>query len=253
MQIEKRLKNYYKRWNINLGYEEEFLKFKNRLIDVINRFAGDYLAENPSVDKYFLESINLEKGGKPHVRVAKPRLSVISESFNSRRLDDYTNPGSGDTHVYRCIDACETPQELALVVQILFWALESKCHDARDMALEIAQVIRKISILTPSASFTVYRRGNQYTVYPNVDPFIDEGVIDLTLSMLEDYPSVAKPFERALVIHLSGKASQYRNLLDDLRFSLEQLLKIVLKNQKSLENQKDELLPGSRTKVYTSR
>ena len=32
-----------------------------------------------------------------------------------------------------------------------------------------------------------------------------------------------------------------RNLLDDLRFSLEVLVKAILKNSKSLENQKAEL------------
>ena len=33
MDIEKRLMEYYKRWNIEFSYEEQFEKFKNRVID----------------------------------------------------------------------------------------------------------------------------------------------------------------------------------------------------------------------------
>jgi ubiquinone biosynthesis protein UbiJ len=40
---------------------------------------------------------------------------------------------------------------------------------------------------------------------------------------------------------LRGDSAYYRNILDDLRFSLEQLLKSLLRNDKSLENQKDIL------------
>ena len=41
---------------------------------------------------------------------------------------------------------------------------------------------------------------------------------------------------------LEKNTSRYRNLLDELRFALEQLLKNVLANSKSLENQKPFIL-----------
>lgn len=68
MQIEKRLKNHYKRWNIDFSYEEQFLNFKNRLITLLDKSMGDYLAVNPNIDKYFIEVFNIHKADEPIVR-----------------------------------------------------------------------------------------------------------------------------------------------------------------------------------------
>jgi hypothetical protein len=59
---------------------------------------------------------------------------------------------------------------------------------------------------------------------------------------LSKYPEVLKPFESALKLYMAKDPNQYRNMLDNLRFALEQMLRSVLSNQKSLENQKEEFL-----------
>lgn len=256
MQIEKRLRNHYKRWNINLNYEEEFLKFKNRLIDVINRSIGDYLTENPDVDKRFFEIFNLDKADKPYVKKAQPRYKnepLMQAAIKHLQPESYTEKGFGDTYAYRCIDSCETLQDLAKVLQFFFWALEVNCDEIQARASKIVEEIKRISALTPSASFAVHKRGKQFIVYPSGDQFLDRGIIDCTLSGLEDYPEVAEHFEKALGIYLRGETSQYRNLLDNLRFALEQLLKRVFGNQKSLENQKTNLLPWLKDKGLHSQ
>jgi hypothetical protein len=66
-------------------------------------------------------------------------------------------------------------------------------------------------------------------------------IIDFVLEGIERYPKADKPFSQALSKFLRGDRTHYRNILDDLRFSLEQLLKSLLSNDKSLENQKDIL------------
>lgn len=259
MQIEKRLRNHHRRWNTNLNYEEEFLKFKNRLIDVINRLIGDYLTENSDVDKHFFEIFNLDKGDKPYVKKAEPRYKnpltepFMQDAIKSFQPVSYTDKGFGDTHVYRCVDSCETLQDLAKAFQFIFWALEANYDETQARTLEIVKEIKRLSVLTPSASFAVHKRGKQFIVYPSGDQFLDRGIIDCTLSGLEDYPEVAEHFEKALGIYLRGETSQYRNLLDNLRFALEQLLKKVLGNQKSLENQKTHLLPWLKDKGLHSQ
>jgi hypothetical protein len=246
MQIEKRMRNHYRRWNIDLNYEEEFLKFKNRLISVINKLIGDYLTENPDVDKHFFEIFNLDKADKPYIKkqvpIYKPILTEpIAYVIKNLQPPSYTERGFGDTYLYKCVNGCETLQDLAKVIQFLFWALEVNHNETQARASEIVKEIKRLSVLTPSASFSVYKRGKQFIVYPSGDQFLDRGIIDCTLSELENYPEVAKSFERALNIYLRGETSQYRNLLDELRFALEQLLKKVLKNQTPLEKQKKEL------------
>lgn len=259
MQIEKRLRNHYRRWNIDLNYEEEFLKFKNRLIGVIDKLIGSYLIENPDVDKYFFEIFNIDKADKPCVKKAEPRYkSPLTEPSMQNAIKhlqpvSYTERGFGDTYVYKCVDDCKTLQNLATALQFLFWALEVNYDETQARASEIVKEIKRLSVLTPSASFAVHKRDKQFIVYRSGDQFLDRGIIDWTLSGLEDYPKVAKYFEQALRIHLRGETSQYRSLLDNLRFALEQLLKKILGNQKSLENQKTHLLTWLKDKGLHSQ
>ena len=60
-----------------------------------------------------------------------------------------------------------------------------------------------------------------------------------TKEWLDDYPKAKKHYEDAL--NKKNNDIYTRNLLDDLRCSLEALVKAILKNSKSLENQKAEL------------
>lgn len=64
-------------------------------------------------------------------------------------------------------------------------------------------------------------------------------IIVETKHWLEEYPKALESFNNA-VIKFNGKIFQ-RNMLDDLRLSLELFLKSVLNNEKSLENQKQFL------------
>ena len=68
MQIEKRLKNHYQRWNIEFSYEEEFLKFKNRLVSILDKLIGNYIVFNLDVDKSFFETFKLHKADDPYVK-----------------------------------------------------------------------------------------------------------------------------------------------------------------------------------------
>lgn len=239
MQIENRLKNHYRRWNINFSYEEEFEKFKNRVIVILNNLVSSHLLLNPEVDKHFLKIFNLENADKPSVK--KSKLFAKQDPFISdvlaplRPSYQSTEKGFGDTYVYSCINDCETLQKLATVLQILFWSLED--DTTQELLSEIAREIKNVSVLTPSASFQIFRKGKQVIIYPSGEQFLDKGIIDFVLSGLEDYPIAAKHFEQALKAYQSGDTSQYRNLLDNLRFALEQLLKKIFDNEKPLEKQ----------------
>ncbi len=226
MQIEKRLKNHYKRWNIEFSYEEEFLKFKNRLVRIIDKLIGVELLLNSDVDKDFIEIFNFHQAHEPYVNTY----------YNEEDFFDL------DTKILRYIKDCKNTQELATVLQFMFWALE-KNDETQNLVLQIVKEIRRLSPLTPSAAFQIYKKGKQVIIYPYGDEFLDIGIIDCVLSGLEDYPKVAEPFEKALKIYQSGEISLYRNLLDNLRFALEQLCRQILNNEKqSLENLKPSLL-----------
>ncbi len=82
----------------------------------------------------------------------------------------------------------------------------------------------------------VTRYGELSTV---TDSDINETLIEETIHWLSDYKDSLKLYEEALQ-KFQNKIFE-RNLLDDLRLSLELLLKSVLGNEKSLENQLGEI------------
>jgi tetratricopeptide (TPR) repeat protein len=262
MQIERRLMNHYRRWNLDLDSEKEFEKFKSRLIEVLDRLFGDYLTKQTDIDVRFREIYDLNKAEEPKVKKSQPiykegslmnmvgATEAISKAF---RPVSYTEKGFGDTYVYRSVKDCENIGNLATVIQIFFWTLETRFDEIKHLYPKMLEEVKRISVLTPKASFTVCKRGKQLIVYPSGDLFLDKGIIDCTLAGLEDYPEATKTFEEALRIYLNRQTSQYRNLLDNLRFSLEQLLKNILKNEKSLENQKSYLLPWLRERGLHSQ
>ncbi|NQT24790.1 hypothetical protein HQ585_05515 [candidate division KSB1 bacterium] len=75
----------------------------------------------------------------------------------------------------------------------------------------------------------------RYSEFGNTDSEVSEALIEETRHWLADYPDSLKVYEDALA-KFAGNIFQ-RNTLDDLRLSLEILLKKLLGNEKSLENQ----------------
>lgn len=64
---------------------------------------------------------------------------------------------------------------------------------------------------------------------------VDQADLERTLHWLGPFPTALAPYQQAIEKHANGMF--LRNVLDDLRLSLELLVRAVLKNEKSLENQ----------------
>lgn len=84
-----------------------------------------------------------------------------------------------------------------------------------------------ISNLNPEFDFEILR------------PQLNTDLIHENLIKLSDYPEAAKLYQSAL--DKLNEGINERNILDDLRLSYELLLKAILSNNKSLENQDVEL------------
>jgi hypothetical protein len=247
--LHSRLRNHYARWNIRLSEPEEFAKFKNRLLTALNDELEDFLLTYKEVDNDFKAIIQAERAEIPKIR--KSQLYVQSEAIGLGSGSNLatalsrikcTNPGFGDTAVYREFEATTETRELATATQILFWALERSSEvESTELSTKLAQKINDAGRMSKGTAFRVSTRGKQAVVRPNGDPFLDAMIIDCVLEGIERYPKADKPFRQALSKFLHGDRAHYRNILDDLRFSLEQLLKSLLSNDKSLENQKDFL------------
>lgn len=76
--------------------------------------------------------------------------------------------------------------------------------------------------------------------YSHLDPKdtaseVNDALVEETKHWLKDFPAALALYSQALEKHAHGAFN--RNVLDDLRLSLEVLLKTLLQNDKSLENQ----------------
>ena len=68
---------------------------------------------------------------------------------------------------------------------------------------------------------------------------VDTKIIAKTRHWLDSYPRAQRAYEQAIEKFENGEYQ--RNTLDDMRFSLEMLVKDLLKNERSLENNKNDL------------
>lgn len=107
---------------------------------------------------------------------------------------------------------------------------------------ECSRNMQEVLDLSPTVMAQVTFHDGKATLYPTGVKLLDEALIEDTLPWLAQYPAVSKPFHDALRCYLQKDPNQYRSMLDNLRFSIEQMLRSVLNNEKSLENQKEEFL-----------
>jgi hypothetical protein len=230
--LERRLKNHYKRWNIDLEQREQLDQLKNRILLITDDLIGHFFADDVEADEEFVFALGID----PEIRESYYK---IEDLFGSVRA-------FGCTHVYRAIRKAEDLGRLATVLQVMFMVLEqyeSEDHSIEDSLIkELAGRIQDAAKLTPSLGLRIAVRDRSVTFYPAGAELLDQRVVDDVFGWLKDYPSVEKPFERAMKTVMRGDRDNYRSLFDDLRLALEQLLRQVLGNKKSFENQEQPLL-----------
>lgn len=236
MDIRRRLENHYRRWNIRFDQEEQFTQLRNRVRSVLASTIGQSIAENTRIDKEFAEILGEDVGVPEYVTFPSSTMRSL-EVVQGRR-----KKALGATRVCEALDNSEDLKELVTVLQVVFFLLEK--YDYKTSSINaVVKRLRGVTELTPQIEFRIARRNKSVTVYPAGVKVLDDGIVNDVLDWLSNYPEVAKPFERALKIYMKGEKQSYRNLFDDLRLALEQLLRQVLGNTKSLENQQTELLP----------
>jgi hypothetical protein len=130
------------------------------------------------------------------------------------------------------------PSFLALF-QMFLWAMEDADSTHREDVVTMLSLAQRYS---PGIDFGIARRGDTVTLYPQGAPELDKALVEEPMEWLAHHPRVAEQFGQALRIVLAKDEDNYRGALDNLRWSLEQLLKALLGNRKSLDNQSEPLL-----------
>jgi len=136
------------------------------------------------------------------------------------------------------IMSAENPDELREILNNFAQVLSSFHPEAvTPLCASIVNAIKS----SPGIQMEVAPGGNGFQVISSGASLLDIEVVNPSLAWLSVYPEVLQHYEAALKIHNRKDADSYRNLLDDLRWALEQLLRSILNNQVRLEEQAKHL------------
>lgn len=239
MKGRNRLIQHRCRWKLAPTDGDEIEAFRNRLISALDDAIGLCIVEDDWLDKRFAQLLGLRH----------PTLSS-SQDILLREVTVGTGKRFAETLICEELSGSKTLGAVAEVIQVVFWVFGDMLQsDLTDDQREEAQVwlddlvynVQEAVDLSPDIDIKLVRRGNSVTLYPGGAKALDEATVEDVLGFLGRSPRVAEKFEHVLRTYLGKNPKQARTLLDDLRFCLEQLVRDILKNRKSLENQKAQL------------
>lgn len=208
------IRDFWSQWQHEPNPTQEFKRFRIRMTEVAMQLWEDYFQRKDYDDR-------------------RKRLAIISGTSCG------TSPFFQQSGFAGLLTEAKTLFEVATALQYLLWTLERVSEGGFEDCCRVFQNAIEIS---PTIMIRLVRRGKTAILYPSGARLLDEAVVETNLIWLARYPSVLKPFEEALKLYMAKDPKQYRSMLDSLRFALEQMVRVVLNNQRSLENQKEEFL-----------
>ncbi len=208
------IREFWSHWQHEPNPTQEFKKFRTRVTEVVRTLWHEDFESDPYKSR-------------------RERFAVVSGTSRS------SYPYFDQSGLGALLNEAKTVFEVADALQYLLWTLETESQSSFDYR---CRQLQEAIELSPTIPIRLVRHGKKATLYPSGARLLDEAVVESNLIWLARYPSVLKPFEEALKLYMSKDPKQYRSMLDNLRFALEQMVRTVLNNQKSLENQKDEFL-----------
>lgn len=212
-EIILRQKDFARRWNI---FESgNYKAFKNRIIVIFDGI---------SFDSFWMP------------RFEREIFYQIGQSYVDQNYLPYSFSFSR-TSLYKLIsnlDMSQTSHQIFLI-NLLESVLNTKYN------IGVADVAKKISeaLVLSAIDIEIYKRGSEYLFYPSGAEVLDAKLINDNLNWLESYPKAREKMHLAL--SLQQRKGQPRQIIDNMRLSLELFLKQYLNNEKSLENQKEIL------------
>jgi hypothetical protein len=216
-----RRSSFNSRFDVLESDQERLRQFKNRTLNTIDRILGAKILWNRELEREYLYLL-----GKPCPTTSNSIPAVLA------LLNNATDFAQSAT--YRCLD-----QEGSLIEYCHcldgFFHLPLSQADLQGLYDGFAQ-----DLMLSSVPMRITHRGSHYGFYPRGPRVLDENVIDVDMEWLSDYPKALTAFKNALA--QSSDSSKQREMLDSLRLSLENCLRQLLGNGKSLEKNKDPLL-----------
>lgn len=214
----KTKQNFAKRWNIEIEDNHFYERCINIVSNIIN--SGNDFKSLSYEAHLIIGKIYTQKYITPSFQ---NMLAFKGEEFNFGTTELYytLKELSNDNNLIKFLEAIEF---------IINFYEKSKNNEIIEEFNDAAYLSNKPIRLHYDTSYKFY--------HSNIEIF-DKKLIDDVLDFLKDYPKAHKELSEALKMFINKKS--YRDIVDKTRLALEIFLKQLLKNKKSLENQKDIL------------
>jgi len=145
--------------------------------------------------------------------------------------------------IYESIAKTKGVFELAYLLQVLFNILK---HFVNYQGMkELKMILLKVLDITSNPPFFLDTdiENGEINIYKGGARLLDDNLVNDSLHWLSKYPEVRRLFANALRNFSKDNLTDEdaRSIYEDLRASLEKLIKLILGNSKNLENNKNEI------------
>lgn len=213
-----KIRNFYKRWNIDFTENERWQDFKNRALNAYETHIGRTLFVRENAETEFSKIIG------------RHTKSVRNYWDDNIMFDS----SLAKSPTYNYLHDESDIKKFVFGIQAVFWMQTIEWESKNLFLVDIKEAIEVTGV-----PIEIAKQGNEIFFYPAGAKLLDEKLINDNLDWLSKYPNSYQLFKDALLsVGVKGKE---RHVIDNLRLSLELLIKAIMNNNKSLENQKSEL------------
>ncbi|MBR3888659.1 MAG: hypothetical protein IKJ32_06130 [Clostridia bacterium] len=232
--MEKELKELMKRFDIAYTNDENEEKFRNALVKILENNIGNITLHN-FFREIFIKYTGIDySDGRPidfFTEIDYGQRNVKSDCFGANYIK----------FEQTCIGKAFKKGSLSNIIKYLqvIFLMPSDIISASEKN-KLCKEINEVADLFCIDIVILKTSAKKYLLYPRGAKELDNALVNDMLNWLNEYPKVKALYEKA--IEKYAKKEDIRNIIDDLRLSLELLMKEIFKNKKSLENNAKEIL-----------
>ena len=219
-------KAFYKRWNI-IESNEDNNQIKIRCLSAITKILN--IANRPS--DFDISVYNNDDFLNDYCCEVSMILGIENKSntFKNFELKD----------LYKYLLKLDLNKEDDY--KRFLWYLEITLNYDFGRYIDKNELVNKVveALKLSNANVKILKKENDYELYPIHIEFLDEPLVIDNLIWLDKYKITKEHFSSA--VKMQRKKQNYRNIVDELRFSLESFFQQLFSNKKTLENQKNNV------------
>ncbi len=217
--LEVKLKDFRRRWSIDLNEEARWQEFRDRAMNSFADTVGTFFLSDDENESELHRIIGVHLRGK--------RTSEDFSDWSVRRE-------IGSSAVYNLLLSTASMPQFVERIQAVFWVSKIPSDRKENLKTRLRE-----DIGISGVPIAVSGKGGATLLHPSGAKELDLTLVDEVLLWFDEIPAARERYAAALSLY--GKPGHVRDVADNLRRSLEETLRHVLGNSKSLENQQKEL------------